>query len=296
MDMKKLLFFLLGALALPAFAQEVAEDAIPATDEKPWKTKLEIGLNFNQSFFTENWNAGGVSSFALGTLVKGNAHYTKGNLSWTNDLQLQYGIQKNKGQSQRKLNDLIFVDSKVGYRFTEQLDLFGAVSFMSQFAEGYKFGTDSNGIETRTTLSNFLSPGYLTEAVGIRYQPVPYFWARIGVLALRQTFVTDKNLYLAIPENYGVPVGKTIKNDVGFQLMADFDKNLAENLNLKLRYISFGEYADFSNTNQRVDLVLTAKITKYINTNFTAVMLYDKNQDKAVQWSETLALGLLFIL
>lgn len=294
--MKKALFILSLLFAGACYAQEVADDAKPATDAKPWKTKLEIGLNFNQSFFTENWNGGGVSSFAFGSLIKGNAHYTKGNLSWTNDLQLQYGIQKNKGQSQRKLNDLIFVDSKVGYRFTQQLDFFGALSFMSQFAEGYKFGTDANGIETRTTLSNFLSPGYLTQAVGVRYQPVPYFWARVGVLALRQTFVMDENLYLVVPENYGVAVGKNIKNDIGFQLMADFDKNLAENLNFKLRYISFGEYADFSNTNHRVDLVLTAKITKYINTNFTAVMLYDRNQDKAVQWSETLALGLLFIL
>jgi len=294
--MNKILLMLFLSTSVNTFAQVTASDAQPATDAKPWKTKLEIGLNFNQSFFTENWNGGGVSSYAFGSLVRGNASYTKGNLSWTNDLQLQYGIQKNKGQSQRKLNDLIFVDSKAGYRFTEKLDAFGSVSFMSQFAEGHKFGADSNGIETRTTLSNVLSPGYLTEAVGVRYQPVPYFWVRVGVLALRQTFVVDESLYLAVPENYGVAVGKNIKNDLGFQVMADLDKNLAENLNIKLRYISFGEYADFSNTNHRVDLVLTAKITKYINTNFTAVMLYDRNQDKAVQWSETLALGLLFIL
>lgn len=283
-------------MAVTAFGQQTADDAKPATDAKPWKTKLEVGINFNQSFFTDNWSGGGVSSYALGTLVKGNANYTKGNLSWTNDLQLQYGIQKNKGQTQRKLNDLIFVDSKAGYKFTDKLDAFGAISFMSQFDEGFKFGLDSNGIETRTTLSNFLAPGFLTEAIGVRYQPVPYFWARVGVLALRQTFVVDQTIAQAVPENYGVPVGKTIKNDFGFQLMADLDKNLAENLNLKLRYISFGEYADFSNTNQRVDLVVTAKVTKYINTNFTAVMLYDKNQSKAVQWSETLAVGLLFIL
>lgn len=289
--MKKciVLFGCLFSLVLTVKAQDTAA-------VKPWKTKLEVGVNFNQSFFTENWTGGGVSSVSLGTLIKGNANYSKGKLSWTNDLQLQYGVQRNKDQSPRKLNDLIFIDSKLGYRFTEKLDFFGAVNYMSQFAEGYKFDKDANGIETRTTLSRFMSPAYLTEAVGIRYQPVPYFWVRLGVLALRQTFVMDDSLFLQVPENYGVPVGKNIKNDVGFQLMADFDKNLAENLNLKLRYISFGEYQDFSNTNHRVDLVLSAKITKYINTNITAVMLYDKNQSKAVQWSETLALGVLFIL
>lgn len=285
--------FLLLGLFMSIACTTAAQDTATV---KPWKTKLEVGVNFNQSFFTENWTGGGVSSVSLGTLIKGNANYTKDKWSWTNDLQLQYGVQRNKDQSPRKLNDLIFIDSKLGYRFTEKLDFFGALNYMSQFAEGYKFDKDANGIETRTTLSRFMSPGYLTEAVGIRYQPVPYFWARVGVLALRQTFVMDDSLYLQVPENYGVPVGKNMKNDVGFQLMADFDKNLAENLNLKLRYISFGEYKDFSNTNHRVDLVLSAKVTKYINTNITAVMLYDKNQSKAVQWSETLALGVLFIL
>jgi hypothetical protein len=285
--------FLLLGLFMGITCTTAAQDTAAV---KPWKTKLEVGVNFNQSFFTENWTGGGVSSVSLGTLIKGNANYTKDKWSWTNDLQLQYGVQRNKDQSPRKLNDLIFIDSKLGYRFTEKLDFFGALNYMSQFAEGYKFDKDANGIETRTTLSRFMSPGYLTEAVGIRYQPVPYFWARVGVLALRQTFVMDDSLYLQVPENYGVPVGKNMKNDVGFQLMADFDKNLAENLNLKLRYISFGEYKDFSNTNHRVDLVLSAKVTKYINTNITAVMLYDKNQSKAVQWSETLALGVLFIL
>lgn len=285
--------FLLLGLFMGIACTTAAQDTATV---KPWKTKLEVGVNFNQSFFTENWTGGGVSSVSLGTLIKGNANYTKDKWSWTNDLQLQYGVQRNKDQSPRKLNDLIFIDSKLGYRFTEKLDFFGALNYMSQFAEGYKFDKDANGIETRTTLSRFMSPGYLTEAVGIRYQPVPYFWARVGVLALRQTFVMDDSLYLQVPENYGVPVGKNMKNDVGFQLMADFDKNLAENLNLKLRYISFGEYKDFSNTNHRVDLVLSAKVTKYINTNITAVMLYDKNQSKAVQWSETLALGVLFIL
>ncbi len=287
--MKNLFLFLVVLFPTVVVAQDSAA-------VNPWKRKLEVGLNFNQTFFSPNWRAGGVSSFALGTLIKGNLNYTKAKFSWTNDLQLQYGILQNKGQSQRKLNDLIFVDSKAGYKFTDKLDAFGAVNFLSQFAPGFKYDKDANGNEIATEVSRFMAPAYLTQSIGVRYQPVPYFWVRVGALAMRQTFVNADSLFLAVPENYGVPVGKNLRNDLGFQILADFDKNLAENLNLKLRYISFGQYTDFSNTNHRVDLILSAKITKYINTNFTAVMLYDKNQDKGVQWSETLALGVLFIL
>jgi hypothetical protein len=117
---------------------------------------------------------------------------------------------------------------------------------------------------------------------------------RLGALALRETFVLDNALSAA--GAFGVDSGQTVNVNLGYQIVASFDKDLAKNLNLKMRYLSFGDYADFSNTNHRVDMILSARITKYINTNFTAVMLYDRNQDAAVQWSQVLAVGVLFQL
>lgn len=283
-------FFLLFALLPLADVTAQNADSIPS----PWRRRLEIGLNLNQASFTPNWKGGGTNNFALGTLASGSLSYTQKKFSWMNDLQLQYGFQQNKGQTRRKTQDLVFIDSKVGYEISQKLNAFGAVNFVSQFAPGLNYSKDPAGNEIATVISRWLAPGYLTQSFGIQYKPVDYFMVRMGALAARQTFVTDPVLSAA--GAFGVDSGSTLRVDYGYQIVASFDKNLAKNLNLKARYLSFGDYADFSKTNHRLDLIVAARVTKYINTNLTAVMLYDRNQDLAVQWSQVLALGVLFQL
>lgn len=285
----KYFFFLFALLPLADVTAQNA-DSIPS----PWKRRLEIGLNLNQASFTPNWKGGGTNNFALGTLASGSLSYTQKKFSWMNDLQLQYGFQQNKGQTRRKTQDLVFIDSKVGYEISQKLNAFGAVNFVSQFAPGLNYSKDPAGNEIATVISRWMAPGYLTQSFGIQYKPVDYFMVRMGALAARQTFVTDPVLSAA--GAFGVDSGSTLQVDYGYQIVASFDKNLAKNLNLKARYLSFGDYADFSKTNHRLDLIVAARVTKYINTNLTAVMLYDRNQDLAVQWSQVLALGVLFQL
>lgn len=286
--MKYLFIFVLSLQSLSGFAQN--GDTIPS----PWRRKFEIGLNLNQASFTSNWQGGGTNNFALGSLVNGSLTFTQKKFTWSNDLQLQYGFQKNEGQSQRKTQDLVFIDTKAGYDISEKLNLFGAANFVSQFAEGLNYSKDASGNEVTRVISRWMAPGYFTQSLGIQYKPVSYFMVRLGALATRQTFVMDPLLSAA--GAFGVDSGSTVKVDYGYQIVANFDKNLAKNLNLKARYLSFGDYTNFQRTNHRLDLIFSARITKYINTNFTAVMLYDRNQDLAVQWSQVFALGLLFQL
>jgi len=292
-----ILGLLLTATTVQAQQEKMLEPAIqdsvvPPTS--PWERKLEVGFNLNQASFTSNWKGGGTNNFALGTIVSGNLAYKKEKFSWVNDLQLQYGFQKNQGQSQRKTQDLVFIDSKAGYQLSEKFNAFGAANFVSQFAPGVSYGKDTFGVETNSIISRWMAPAYFIQSLGFQYKPVKYFDVRLGILALRETFVLDNNLSAA--GAFGVDSGKTVNVNVGYQILANFDKDLTKNINLKMRYLSFGDYNDFSNTNHRLDFILTAQVTKYINTNFTAVMLYDRNQDAAVQWSQVLSIGLLFRL
>jgi hypothetical protein len=288
--MKKQLF--IGLLFMATAVQAQVDSA--SAPQSPWSRKLEVGFNLNQASFTSNWKGGGTNNFALGTIVSGNLAYKREKFTWANDLQLQYGFQKNEGQSQRKTQDLVFIDSKAGYQLSEKFNAFGAANFVSQFAPGLNYGKDALGNETSTVISRWMAPAYFIQSVGFQYKPVKYFDVRLGVLALRETFVLDPVLSAA--GAFGVDSGSTLNVNVGYQILANFDKDIAKNVNLKLRYLSFGDYADFSNTNHRLDFILSARVTKYINTNFTAVMLYDRNQDAAVQWSQVLAIGLLFRL
>jgi hypothetical protein len=258
-----------------------------------WKKSIESGLNLNQASFSNNWKGGGVNSIALGTYFSGRALYESNKISFDNNVQLQYGFLKNQYESIRKTTDRIFADSKFGYKLNKWWDAFVGVNFLSQFAPGYNYIEDSTG-QRKELISQFFSPAYLTSTLGFEYKPVDYFWVRFGVGGFRQTFVLDTTIYHHVPQNYGVPIGKKVRNELAFVLTANFDKDIAKNINLKVRFMAFSNYEDMAATDLRTDILLTAKVNKLVNVNLSGVVLYDQDQDYKVQYSQSLALGVVY--
>lgn len=290
------------AFALAAKAQSPDIAALTsAVKDTTWKSKTEFGVNFNQGSFNTAWTGGGVSSISLGVFFNALRELKKGKHTWRNDLQSQYGIVKNQGLDARKSFDRLFFDSKYGYELSKNWSLVGNVNFLTQFAAGYNFETDSEGNEIRKRISDFLAPGYLTEAIGIQYNPAPYFYLTFSPGALRQTFVIDTELYKNTPgeSNYGVPVGRKVRNEVALaQLIGNFDKDIAKDINLKLRYQMFASSDKHRttafHTDHRLDANITAKIHKYFNVNLGVIMLYDDDQVARVQWAQALSVGFLY--
>jgi len=262
-----------------------------------WKTKTAIGININQAQFSDNWKGGGVNSIAVGGLLNWKAEYSKNSYSYVSEVILQYGKIKNKDQLQKKTTDRIFWDNKASFQLSKNWYFFGSVNFESQFDNGYSYST-VNGSETATLISKFMGPGYLTESVGFEYKPNKYFSTRIGTGTARQTFVLDTTLYRTNAQNYGVKPGKQFRNELAFQVVAAFDKDIFTNTNLKTRYAMFIPYENIAvkRVDHRLDVALTAKINRFMNTSLTGVLLYDTDTgtDK-VQASQTLALGFAFV-
>ncbi|MCE7044018.1 DUF3078 domain-containing protein [Dyadobacter sp. CY312] len=271
--------------------------------------KTEFGANLNQGSFSSNWTGGGVNSLALGLFFNALREVKKGKNSWRNDFQSQYGVVRNKGQQSRKNVDRIFFDSKYNRELTSKWSLFGNVNFLSQFAPGYDYVADTSDASKtiKNKLSGFFSPAYVTEAIGIEYKPVPYFFIDFAPAALRQTIVMDRDIYLNTPDqkNYGVEIGKRFRNEVGIvQLVANFDKDIAKDINLKFRYLSFTSYSDNPRTigiqdkqfhfDHRLDAQITAKIAKYFNVNLGTIVIYDKDQASRAQFAQGLSVGFLY--
>jgi hypothetical protein len=271
--------------------------------------KTEFGANLNQGSFSSNWTGGGVNSVALGLFFNALKEVKRGKNSWRNDFQSQYGIVRNKGQESRKNVDRIFFDTKYNRELTSKWSLFGNVNFLSQFAPGYDYQADTSDASKtiRKKLSGFFSPAYLTEAIGIEYKPVPYFFIDFAPAAMRQTIVMDRDLYLNTPgqNNYGVKIGDRLRNEVGIvQLVANFDKDIAKDINLKFRYLSFTSYSDNPRTllvqdkqfhfDHRLDAQITAKIAKYFNVNLATIIIYDKDQASRAQFAQGLSVGFLY--
>ncbi len=266
-------------------------------DTTYWKNKFKVGLNLNQAAFSGNWTAGGQNSIGFNSYLNFKANYAKGNKTWENEIDLLYGSINTANQGLRKNNDRIYLDTKYGIGIGKKWNTFVAANFLSQFAKGYRYENDAGGVEQDTLISGFMAPGYLTFSWGFEYVPVDYFKLRLSPLAPRFTFQLNDKVAENVDNNYGVDIDKKIRAEwLAFQLMADFDKDIAKNLNLKWRYIMFINYQQmsFDEWDHRLDLTLSAKIAKFFDVNFSMIMIYDKDQDSGVQFSEALGIGFVY--
>ncbi|MCH7402052.1 DUF3078 domain-containing protein [Belliella kenyensis] len=292
----KHLFIYVFALAMVCNVQAQTLDSLASElvkDTTYWQSEFSAGLNFNQAAFSGNWKAGGVNSVAFGTLVTGKANYAKGKWSWDNQAELIYGIVKNEGQEFRKSNDRIFFDSKIGYKTGGSWSYFSSVNFLTQFSDGFEYGP----ADQTTLISGFFSPAFLTTAFGMEYKPNKEFALRIAPFSPRFTFVTDPNVSTNVPNNYGVPIGQTVRTEwLALQLFATYDKDITDNLSIKTRYQMFANYETlaFKTIDHRLDLMLIAKITRFVDVTFTSINVYDIDMDPGIQYSQALALGILY--
>jgi hypothetical protein len=264
-----------------------------------WKTTLSTGININQASFSDNWKAGGVNSIGVNTYLNFRALYEKDRISFDNAVELLYGFVNLSDQrpSFRKTNDRIFLDSKVGYKLNETWDLFGSLNFQTQWADGYRYERGTGDRDDEFLISGFFAPAFITTSWGLQYEPAPFFRLRLAPFSPRITIVNNADIITNVPENYGVEPGETVRYEwLAFQMMADFDKDIAENLNLKFRYLMFANYETlaFKTIDHRLDISMTAKVNKFLNVNLTAIVLYDIDQDADIQLSQALSVGFAY--
>jgi Protein of unknown function (DUF3078) len=290
----------------------LAQDLVPVKDTtsnwaKYWKYNFDAGINVNQAAFSDSWKGGGVNSISASAYIFGDLTYNKNKVTVFNSIKAMYGtvltFNRNANNKQvgnlRKSQDYLDVLSKADYQFAKMWRVFGQVNFLTQFDKGYDYtGVDAGGRDIKNKISGPMAPGYLTESVGIEFKPAKWFYINVGLLSMRQTFVLDTTLYVAVPSNYGVTIGDKFKNQFGFSIEAALDKDLHKNINLKFKYRAFKDYTDYGTLSgemvHRMEVLFSAKITKYIVTSLSAVALYDATQDKRVQWSQGLNLGVAY--
>ena len=286
--------FLLG-ISFLASAQVVKPDST-----SNWKKKLVFNLNLNQASFSSNWTAGGINSIGFNSLFNYKANYAKDKASWDNELGFTYGFVNNAGQGFRKTLDRIFLDTKYGHKLSDKWDLFSSLNCTSQFSKGYNYVDDVNGVEQELLISDILAPAFITVALGFEYHPVDYFKVRISPFAPRVTILRNNNGGFDAVDSiapYGVNVNEDTRYEwLAFQLTADFDKDIAKNINLKWRYLMFANYEtlEAKTIDHRLDLMITAKVNEFISVGLGGIMLYDFDQVDEIQFSQAFNIGFAY--
>lgn len=289
--------YIIAFFLLTAFATEGQVVRIDTTTN--WQKKLVANLNVNQASFSSNWKAGGINSFGINGLFNYKAKYTTDKVIWDNEIGLLYGFVNNQGQGYRKNVDRIFLDTKYGRKLNAKWSLMTSLNFLSQFSKGYKYEKDALGVEQSLLISDIFAPAFITSAWGVEYRPSNFFSLSLAPFSPRVTIVSDPTRFTKTvgPTPYGVDSTKTTRWEwLAFQLTADFNKAISENVNLKWRYMMYANYEtfDIDKIDHRLDLMFNVQAGKFVTIGLGGILLYDYDQDTEVQLSQLFQVGLAY--
>ena len=267
--------------------RKIAEDT---AHKDGWKTGGLFTLNLAQGSLS-NWQGGGdKSSFSAVGFVNLFAAWREGKHVWNNALDLGYGYINTTSLGARKSDDRIDLLSKYGYEISKNLYASALFNFRSQFAAGYAYASDPNGVETKNLTSEFMAPGYMLISLGLDYKPQPYLSVFASPFTERWVFVA--NDLLSSQGAYGVDTGATSRNEFGAFLSTEFNKDIMTNVSLKSRLDLFSNY---KNRPGNIDIfwtnVLAMKINKYLTANVALDLLYDDNAIARMQIRQLLGIG-----
>ena len=283
--MKKAIFtILLAAVGTMGYAQ----------DQEPkegWTTKGNISLLFNQSAFS-NWLAGGENNIA-GTLgLNYDFNYKKENVTWDNKIIGSYGLVRTKNaEFAKKTDDRIELNSLYGRKASGNWYYSGFVNFKTQLTEGYNYGTDANGKETRESYTNFFSPAYLTFGPGMLWKKSDNLKVNIAPATSKMVFV-DKDRTLPDAAYFGVDEGKNLRYELGFYASGYYKFNVMENVSVENILNLYSNYLeDPKNVDLDYQLNVVMKINKYLSTNVAFQTIYDDNAYKGFQIRQVFGVG-----
>lgn len=294
-----LAFFLFAAGTVQAQVAAEASDELAAADTLApgWYRSAVAGLGLTQAAY-ENWAGGGENTTAFKTQFDYGALRKGEKTRQIHTLQFAFGQSKIGDVDFRKVDDLLRYSLELIYDRPGALKPVVVVDARTQIASGFNYGGDEpDGI----LVSKFLAPGYLTETVGVVFEPASWIRARAGI-AGKQTIVADADL--RNPEDPSFPIVNGYGNDPDQSLRAEFGSEVVllgarevyENVFLKSELGVFNSFSDFGNPDIRWKNLLSFAINQYMNATFELELFQDKDQSEDLQVRQVLALGLTYTL
>lgn len=289
--MKKILLSVLFLSSLSGFAQEMTE---PTSN---WTRGGNVSLMFSQAAFNNEWQGGGTNNVAANLAVSYAFNYKKDSWTWDNNLFVDYGITKLKGDEYtRKTTDRLEFNSVLGKQASETWFYSLLFNFKTQFDKGYNYGKTD-----RKLISKFFSPAFIQVGPGMLWKKSDNLKVNIAPLTSKFVFVnkdfTTPGNAIYKKDYYGVKDNKTFRYEMGLSLAGYAKFNLMENVSMENILTLYSNYLEKP---QNVDIDYTANvamaINKYLSANFTFQAIYDDNAAKGFQIREVLGLGLSYKL
>lgn len=240
--------------------------------QEKWFKFNQVGLNMSEVTFS-NWSAGGENS--ISGLMNGRfrRRYNERTYFWDNELEINYGINAQKGREVRKTDDKLSLVSAIGYRGNSESFWYytARYQFLSQISNGYNYP------DTEKAISKFFAPAYITFGLGGEYAPDPektHFNIFLSPITAKTTLVLDKTL--SDEGAFGVDKGKKSHTELGFSINGQWNKKLMENILFDTRFSFYGDYLKkFGNIDVDWEANLNLKVNSYVQARVGVHIKYD---------------------
>lgn len=297
--MKKFAAILL--LLLITYTGAKAQETIVVPDTLAgWDYGWVAGLNGSQASYS-NWAQGGVNTIAITGNSTFRTYFREGKFSYGFLLNTRFGKTKIDGEGTRKTNDRLSIRNRFLYDLGNEdshFSIYGNLNFRTQFDRGFEYGEDD--ADPDILISNFFSPAYVTESVGLLYRPTEDLSFEAG-LGLQQTIVTDDSVLTgdSAEENnrYGLQEGDNFRNEGGLNLGASYQRNISSNIIISSTAETFSNFSkSVSSTDVYFSNEFIGNLSNFINTSLRFDIAYDDDFSSELQVRQSITVGISFIL
>jgi hypothetical protein len=272
--MKKIVMLIISFLMVGTclFANELESDKKLAV----WKNNAAGNISFSQVGL-DNWTVGGENSLSWNWDLRASFIKNEDETTWENNFKFAYGMIQLGGKEPQKSADEMRVESVYKFKNDVIADPYISLTVLSQLATG----TDYTN-EPYQNISFFFDPAYFTESLGFEYKLQKEFSTRFGV-ALKQTLANMTSL-------------TSSKSEGGAEFVAKYKNKFFEKISFESTLQMFSSFKSISGTDIYLDTALAMNIAENINWVFNFNVIYDKDRSDKRQISQTLAIGIKYIL
>lgn len=283
-----------------------SSDPVSDTATSSWHYMTRARFDLSQAAYKDWKEGGGNNSLVVEGNLRAGAERRGELWAQSHETRLAFGIFNQEDQELRKAEDRIQVQSNLQYQGDGFFRVFNptlAGNLRTQFASGFDY--DSNPFEGEVPstdprlnqdppveTSAFFAPAFITESLGLTYEPADVLTVRLGA-ASKQTVVVEENFR----ELYSVDSDALARVEAGSEFASSLNAKLSENI----RYRSdLNVFFAFNLAEDPPDILwentVSMSVNDWLSTDLEFTALYDKNTTDAVQLKETISVGLSFDL
>jgi hypothetical protein len=262
-------------------------------DTIAWTHGGVFDLGANEGFL-HNWSAGGeLASLTVNGLFSGYLNRLHNYDIWSNNLDLAYGLAYAYSTSfiPHKTDDRIDFTSKYGIRVTDSTNFYftGLFNFKSQFTKGYNYTLPH--FDSAST-SKFMSPAYITTAIGMEYRRGSDISLFLSPLAARLVLADKYYTDMSDQGAFGVPYNKTSVFQLGAYFSGRYVININKKAVFKTRLDLYSNYLakdtkdstgavikkdNPGNIQVLFDNLFSYKLSSHFNMTVGLTLIYDNN-------------------